>query len=103
MHERIAIALAVVGWVGSGWAQPPNFDYPCLIYNPEGPVVNGNAYSSAAVGDWDGDGDADLLAGVYFYGHVHRFENVASPGPEPQYGPGALVTASGQPLQVSYG
>jgi hypothetical protein len=84
-------------------AQAPAFDYPILLYNSSGPIVNGNAHSAVTVGDWDGDGDADLMAGVFYHGNVHYFPNIAPPGSPPTFGLGTLLAADGAPIQVTYG
>jgi hypothetical protein len=82
-------------------AQIPNFDYPSLIPNPQGYIVSGNSLAVPCFGDWDDDGDADLLVGVMYDGYIYFYENVSSET-LPQFGPGVLLEADGELLSVSY-
>ena len=83
-------------------AQPPNFDYAYFVTNSEGYIVENNLYTTPCFGDWDDDGDPDMMVGVLFYGYIYYYQNVAVGG-EPVFAPHSLVTADGSPISVSYG
>jgi len=91
----------LLAWVMMTRAQSPNFDYPYLIPIPEGYVVCGNDYAVPCVGDWDDDGDTDLLVGVMYDGYVFYYENIST-GCLPQFASGVLMEADGEPISVSY-
>jgi hypothetical protein len=82
-------------------AQAPNFDWPCWLTNDAGFLVPDNVCSVPCLGDWDGDGDADLMSGVMYDGYVYYYENLST-GTVPQFGPKTLIEADGVPISVTY-
>ena len=85
------------------WAQAPNYDYGYLITNSEGYVVSGNIYDIPTFGDYDSDGDMDLLVGVFYSGNIWYYQNTAGTGNPPTFAPHTVVMADGLPLSVTYG
>lgn len=84
------------------WAQAPNFDYPFVLSNSAGLIVNGNVYDIPTFGDWDDDGDQDLMVGVFFSGNIQYYQNIST-GVTPQFGGYSLVQADGVNITVTYG
>ena len=99
---RIAICLIPVlsGAIPAG-SQTPNFDYPYFIANSDGYIIANNEYTCPAFGDWDDDGDPDLMVGVLYQGNIIFYENI-SPDTLPQFAAGVLVAADGEPISVNY-
>ncbi|MCX6640300.1 MAG: hypothetical protein NTW14_07440 [bacterium] len=87
----------------TAWAQAPNFDYPYLMRNASGFIVNGNAYDCPCFGDWDDDGSIDMMVGVFYDGNIHYYHNSAPAGSEPVFENFVLVYSDGSPISVSYG
>jgi hypothetical protein len=83
-------------------AQAPNFDYPYLLTNSAGYIVQGNVYTIPATGDWDDDGIIDLMVGVFYSGNIQYYHN-SSTTTIPSYDPFVLVMADGSPISVTYG
>lgn len=83
-------------------AQPPNFDHPYFITNEMGYILESNEYLSPEFGDWDDDGDLDMMLGVFYNGNIYYFENISSQI-EPEFAPYEVVEADGSPIQVTYG
>lgn len=100
--KKIGCILICVLLAGTAWAQAPNFDYGYLLTNDSGYIVNGNVYDAPAFGDWDDDGDTDMMVGVFYDGNIQYYENIST-GIEPEFAPYVLVTAGGSPISVTYG
>ena len=101
MIRRLQIIFTLLWLAGPALAQAPNFDYPYLIPIPGGYIVPSNEFAIPCVGDWDDDGDTDLLVGVMYDGYVIFYENVST-GTLPQFASGVLIEADGEPISVSY-
>ena len=101
MIRRLQTIFTLLWLAGPVLAQTPNFDYPCLISIPSGYIVSSNEFAVPCIGDWDDDGDADLLVGVMYDGYVIFYENIAT-GTPPVFAAGVLVEADGEPISVSY-
>lgn len=82
-------------------AQSPNFSYPYFQTTTEGYIVEQNEYACPAFGDWDDDGDPDLMVGLLYLGYVYYYENVST-GVEPEFSPHQLIYADGAPLSVGF-
>lgn len=82
-------------------AQPPNFDYPYFITNPEGYITENNEYLIPSFGDWDDDGDQDLMVGVLYFGNIYYYENVST-GTSPEFALKELLRADGQVISAGY-
>ncbi len=93
--------FAFLLWCGAAAAQPPNFDYPYILTNSEGYIVEDNEYTIPCFGDWDDDGDEDMLLGVLYSGNVYFYENIAV-GFLPEFADGVIVMADGEPVAVIY-
>ncbi|MBU0519455.1 hypothetical protein KJ564_11035 [bacterium] len=83
-------------------AQNPNFDYPILLTSADAYIVESQEHVCPAVGDWDDDGDEDLLVGVQYYGYVYFYENIST-GSGYEFAPYERLMADGGALTVSWG
>ena len=92
----ILIALAA-------YAQAPNYDFPYLMSCPEGLIVEGNVYDIPTFGDWDDDGDQDLMVGVFYSGNIFYYQNTAGAGNAPVFANHTVLQADGANIQVTYG
>jgi hypothetical protein len=96
---RYTVVLLVL--VATSFAQPSNFDYPCFVTNPEGYITEDNEYLIPTFGDWDDDGDPDMMVGVLYYGNIYYYENVSPTGP-PEFSPREMLMADNQAISVGY-
>ena len=101
MIRKLQIIFTFLWLAGPAMAQAPNFDYPYLIPIPGGYIVPSNDFAIPCVGDWDDDGDTDLLVGVMYDGNVIFYENVSA-RTLPHFAAGVLLEADGEPISVSY-
>jgi len=100
---KSSITLLLIILLGSVTnAQVPNFDYPMFLTSPDAYIVESQQHVCPAIGDWDDDGDDDLLVGVMYYGYVYFFENISS-GSGFEFAPYEILMADGGYLSVSYG
>jgi hypothetical protein len=103
MSRLIVLLTAILLFCCSAFAQTPNFDYPYMLTDANGYLVEDNIYDAPEFGDWDDDGDLDLMVGVFYDGNIWYYENVAGPGVEPVYETYTELTANGLPISVTYG
>ncbi|RJP73431.1 MAG: hypothetical protein C4524_14695 [Candidatus Zixiibacteriota bacterium] len=89
--------------VAAAAAQAPNFDYGIFVTNTSGYVVNGNIYDIPTFGDWDADGDQDLMVGVFMNGNLYYYQNTAGAGNTPAFADYVVVQADGITISVTYG
>ncbi len=101
MKKIVGLCICFLFVVGV-WAQAPNFDYGYFITNDEGYIVEENVYDAPELGDWDDDGDPDMMVGVFYNGNIYYYENIST-GIEPEFGTYSLLEADGSPIQVTYG
>jgi hypothetical protein len=87
----------------ASWAQSPNYDYPYFVNSAEGIIVNGNVYDIPTFGDWDCDGDQDLMVGVFYNGNIWYYQNTAGAGQPPVLAAHTMVQADGSNISVTYG
>ena len=78
-------------------AQVPNFDYYSFIANHDGYIIEDNEYTCPCFGDWDGDGDLDMMVGVLYYGNIYYYENLSATV-QPTFAPAQLLYADGSPI-----
>jgi hypothetical protein len=101
-RSMLSILIGILVAV-SVWAQAPNFDYGILITNAAGYMVNGNVYDIPTFGDWDDDGDQDLMVGVFFSGNIYYYQNTAGAGNAPVFSAYTVLQADGANISVTYG
>ena len=102
MQRFLEQFLLVVFLCGITYAQPPNFSFPYLQTTSAGYIVEVNEYACPTFGDWDSDGDADLMIGVLYYGFIYYYENISA-SIEPEFAPHQLIYADGSPIVVEFG
>jgi len=71
-----------------------------ILYQREGGALSSIYHTRPAVGDWDGDGLADLILGNIL-GHVFFYSNIGQAG-HPAFGPGRLIEADGNVIDVGW-
>lgn len=103
MTRSTLCVLTLVLIAGVAWAQAPNFDYPYLMSCPEGLIVENNYYDIPTFGDWDDDGDQDMMVGVFYSGNIFYYENTAVSGTPPVFANHTVLQADGVNIQVTYG
>ena len=102
MRNLYSLVLCIL-LVAAAWAQEtPNYDYGYFVTSEQGYIVGDNVYDAPEFGDWDDDGDLDMMVGVFYTGSVLYYENIST-GVIPEFGPEITVTADGSPISVSYG
>lgn len=99
---RNAVYLSICTFLSSAAsAQLPNFDYPYLLANEKGYIIEDNTYDIPCFGDWDDDGDEDMMVGVLYYGNIYYYENIST-GIEPEFAPHRFVRADGSVISVTF-
>lgn len=76
----------------------PDYAPPEKILTTDGKPVDVFGMPSPSFGDFDGDGDLDLLCGEFLDGFTY-FENTGS-ATAPRYAPGRRLMTGGQPLRM---
>jgi hypothetical protein len=103
MHKFTILFVILFTFVATAWAQAPNFDYPYFITNESGYIAEGNVYAATPdIGDWDDDGDFDLMVGVDLGGYIYYYENIST-GPEPEFAEQVIVVADGIYIAIGAG
>jgi hypothetical protein len=82
----------------TGTNEKPVYAEPTKILTTDGKPVDVFGMPSPSFGDFDGDGDLDLICGEFLDGFTY-FENVGT-RTAPRYAPGRRLTAGGQPLRM---
>jgi hypothetical protein len=102
--RRFLALLACGLWAAAAWAQAPNYDYPYFVNGAEGMLVSGNqVYTIPTFGDWDCDGDQDMLVGVFYSGNLWYYQNTAGAGQPPVFATHTVMQADGANISVTYG
>ena len=102
--KKLLPILACILLSAAVWAQAPNYDYPYFLSNSEGIIISTNqVYDIPTFGDWDADGDQDMMVGVFFNGNIWYYQNTAGVGMPPVFSAHSVVTADGSPISVTYG
>jgi len=82
----------------SGTDEKPVYGKPEKILLSTGQPIDVFGMPSPCFGDYDGDGDLDLICGEFLDGFTY-FENTGSTT-QPRYAPGRRLMAAGQPLRM---
>ena len=82
----------------SGTEAQPVYGAPEKLLTTDGKPVDVFGMPTPNFGDFDGDGDLDLLCGEFLDGFTY-FENIGT-RTEPRYAPGRRLTVAGQPLKM---
>jgi len=82
----------------TGTTGQPVYAEPTKILTTEGKPVDVFGMPSPSFGDFDGDGDLDLICGEFLDGFTY-FENVGT-RTAPRYAPGRRPLVGGQPLRM---
>jgi len=102
MQNKIALIVIGLMIAGLSLAQAPNFDFPYFLACNSGLIVDDNVYVNPHVGDWDDDGDFDLMVGVFYNGNIFYYENTGT-NFNPVFADYSMVYADGSPISVTYG
>ncbi len=73
-----------------------------LTWGPNQTIMADNNGVVPQVGDWDQDGDKDLLVGTYYDGNVYFYPNTGS-NQNPLFESRSLICAEGVPIAVTFG
>ncbi len=101
MRNAYVISLLVL-IAAFAYAQAPNFDYPFMMTNSAGYIVDNNVYDIPTFGDWDDDGDMDMMVGVFYNGNIFYYQNIST-GVTPEFAAYSMVQADGVNITVTYG
>jgi hypothetical protein len=82
----------------SGSNEQPNYGKPTRLLTTDDQPVDVFGMPSPSFGDFDGDGDLDLLCGEFIDGFTY-FENVGT-RTAPRYAPGRRLMVAGRPLTM---
>jgi hypothetical protein len=81
----------------------PVFEPADYIYWGSGQVIMAdNNGVIPNVGDWDHDGDKDLMVGVYYYGNIYYYPNTGT-NENPIFETRSQLMAGGSAITVTYG
>ncbi|MDP8238269.1 MAG: hypothetical protein P9X24_04185 [Candidatus Hatepunaea meridiana] len=84
-------------------ADPPIFSSGIVIQNEDEELPGDETgYTAPGFGDWDNDGDLDLMIGTFEDAPIYLFQNVAEDG-EPVFELVGNVEADGEIIDGPYG
>ncbi len=95
--------LLIVALVAAGlcFAQPPGYQ-PFYYQECAGNRIDVGYYGAPCIVDWDGDGNKDMILGIYSYGNI-RFYSNDNTNDSPVFNSYTNLKADGTAITLPYG